>query len=129
MPRAGVYRYGLSTLSQTATAGRAQMLLPFRGWREVEAEFIKLSAVIAEIYDAAIEPALWQQALASICAYVGGHSGMIYWHDAARQSAQAIHAFNTDPRYTQLYYDKYLPMNPVFPAATFMAEGVVHSST
>ena len=30
----------------------------------------------------------------------------------------------TDPKYTQLYYEKYLPMNPVFPAATFMAARV-----
>jgi DNA-binding CsgD family transcriptional regulator/PAS domain-containing protein len=95
----------------------------------VVSELIELSTVIAEIYDAAVEPALWQQALASICGFVGGHSGVIYWHDAARQSAQALHAFNADPKYTQLYYEKYLPMNPVFPAATFMAEGVVHSTT
>jgi DNA-binding CsgD family transcriptional regulator/PAS domain-containing protein len=95
----------------------------------VVSELIELSAVVADIYDAAIEPALWQQALASICAYVGGHSGVIFWHDSARQSAQALHMFNADPKYTQLYYEKYLPMNPVFPAAMFMAEGVVHSTT
>ena len=104
------------------------MLLPFRGWREVEAEFIELSAVIAEIYDAAITPSLWQQALASICAYVGGHSGVLFWHDVALQSAQALHLFNDNPEYTRLYMEKYLPMNPVFPAAAFMAEGIVHST-
>ena len=36
--------------------------------REVVSELIELSAVIADIYDAAIEPALWQQVLASILA-------------------------------------------------------------
>ena len=45
------------------------------------------------------------------------------------QSAQALYLFNDNPKYTQLYYEKYLPMNPVFPAATFMAEGIVHSTT
>lgn len=92
-------------------------------------ELIELSAVIADIYDAAIEPALWQQALANICAYVGGHSGVLFWHDAAAESAQALYLYNDDPQYTRLYFEKYLPMNPVFPAATFMAEGVVHSTT
>jgi DNA-binding CsgD family transcriptional regulator len=97
--------------------------------REVVSELIELSAVIADIYDAAIEPALWQQALASIVTYVGGHSGVLFWHDAASERAQALHLFNDDPHYTRLYFEKYLPMNPVFPAATFMAEGAVHSTT
>ena len=92
-------------------------------------ELIELSAVIADIYDAAIEPALWQQALASIVSFVGGHSGVLFWHDAASESAQALHLFNDDPTYTRLYFEKYLPMNPVFPAATFMAEGAVHTTT
>jgi DNA-binding NarL/FixJ family response regulator len=91
----------------------------------VVSELIELSAVIAEIYDAAIEPALWQQALASICRYVGGHSGVLFWHDAALQSSQALYFFNEDPKYTQLYFEKYLPMNPMFPAATFVDNGVV----
>jgi DNA-binding CsgD family transcriptional regulator len=92
-------------------------------------ELIDLSAVIGEIYDAAIEPRLWQQTLGRICAYVGGHSGVLFWHDAASQAAQVLYIFNDDPEYTRLYFEKYLPMNPVFPAATFMAEGVVHSTT
>jgi DNA-binding CsgD family transcriptional regulator len=91
----------------------------------VVSELIELSTVIADIYDAAMESALWQQALASICAYVGGHSGVLYWHDAATLRSEALHLFNEDPHYTRLYFEKYLPMNPMFPAATFIDEGVV----
>lgn len=36
--------------------------------------------------------------------------------------------FNDDPHYSKLYFEKYLPMNPVFPAATFMETGVVHTT-
>jgi DNA-binding CsgD family transcriptional regulator len=97
--------------------------------RQVVLELIELSTVIAQIYDAAIEPALWPPALGSICRYVGGHSGVLFWHDAALESAEALYLFNDDPKFTQLYFEKYLPMNPVFPAATFMAEGIVHSTT
>ena len=92
---------------------------------EVVSELVELSTVIADIYDAAIEPSLWQQALASICAYVGGYSGVLYWHDVATLRSEALHFFNEDPHYTQLYFEKYLPMNPMFPAAAFIDEGVV----
>lgn len=97
----------------------------FVGGREVDPEVIELSKVIADIYDAAINPALWQQALASICSYVDGYSGVLFWHDAASESSQVLHIYNEDPQYTQLYFAKYLPMNPMFPAATFVDAGIV----
>ena len=88
-------------------------------------EAAKLSAVIEDIYDAAIDPTLWQQALGSVCAFVGGSSAVLYWHDSATQRSEAVHLYNVDPYYLRLYFDKYLPLNPMFPAATFVDEGVV----
>jgi hypothetical protein len=90
-------------------------------------ELVGLSAVIGDIYDAAIDPMLWQQALKSICAFVGGNSAVLLWHDAEAVQSEALHLFNDDPVYTQLYFEKYLPMNPMFPAATFVDVGVVSS--
>jgi DNA-binding CsgD family transcriptional regulator len=90
------------------------------------AELIELSAVIADIYDAAIDPAIWPQTLARICTYVGGFSAALFWHDSAVQNAQALHLFNDDPHYTRLYFEKYVPLDPWFPAASFTEEGVVH---
>jgi len=91
-------------------------------------ELIGLSAVIGDLYDAAIDPTLWQQALKSVCAYVGGDSAVLLWHDAEAARSEALHLFNDDPRYTQLYFEKYLPMNPMFPAAAFIDVGVVNSA-
>jgi DNA-binding CsgD family transcriptional regulator len=88
----------------------------------------ELSNTIADIYDAAIDPRLWQKALASICAFVGGSSAVLFWHDSATVSSQTLHAFNDDPHYARLYFEKYFPMNPMFPAATFVEEGLVHTS-
>lgn len=91
----------------------------------MESEAAELSAVICEIYDAAVDPTLWRQALGSICAFVGGFSAALFWHDAATERSEALHLFIEDPVYTRLYFEKYLPMNPMFPAATFIDAGVV----
>ncbi len=87
-----------------------------------------LSRVISDIYDAAIDPTLWQRALGNACTFIGGSSAVLYWHDAATERSEALHLFNDDPHYTRLYFEKYLTMNPVFPAATFMEAGVLHTS-
>jgi len=92
----------------------------------VISELIEFSAVVGDIYDAAIDPALWQQTLGSICTYVGGYSAALFWHDAATRNAQALYQFNDDPKYTKLYFEKYLPMDPFFPASSFVEAGVVH---
>ena len=74
-------------------------------------ESAELSAVIGDIYDAAIDPALWQRALGSICAFVGGSSAALLWHDSAKERSEALHLFNVDPYYLRLYFEKYLPLN------------------
>nr|WP_244646231.1 helix-turn-helix transcriptional regulator [Bradyrhizobium campsiandrae] len=81
------------------------------------------------IYDAALDPALWPHALGQACLFVGGSSGALFWHDAATEESAALHMFNEDPHYTQLYFEKYLPLNPCFPAGAFIEAGVVWGST
>jgi DNA-binding CsgD family transcriptional regulator len=76
----------------------------------------ELSAVIGDIYDAAVEPVLWEKALASVCNYVGGSSAALYWHDSATERSAVLHSYNFDPYYLKIYFEKYLPLNPMFPA-------------
>ncbi|WP_441238467.1 helix-turn-helix transcriptional regulator [Bradyrhizobium sp. 930_D9_N1_4] len=87
-----------------------------------------LSDLIGLVYDAALDPTLWPRALEQACLFVGGSSGSLFWHDAATEQSAVLHIFNEDPRYTQLYFEKYLPLNPCFPAATFVEAGVVCGS-
>jgi DNA-binding CsgD family transcriptional regulator len=95
------------------------------GGGEMTSELAELSAVISDIYDAAIDARLWEQALGSICAFVGGSSAALLWHDSAAERSEALHLFNVDPYYLRLYFEKYVSLNPMFPAATFVDEGVV----
>jgi DNA-binding CsgD family transcriptional regulator len=103
------------------------MLGPLSFGTAVASELIELSTVIGDIYDAAIDPMLWQRALASACLFVRGFSAALFWHDSATQSSAALHLFNEDPLFTKLYFEKYLTMNPVFPAASFVESGAVVS--
>jgi DNA-binding CsgD family transcriptional regulator/PAS domain-containing protein len=87
-----------------------------------------LSEVIGDIYDAAIDPTMWRPALESSCRFVGASSAALFWHDAATERSEALHLCNEDPHYTRLYFEKYVTMNPMFPAATFVETGRVHTS-
>lgn len=95
----------------------------------VTSEASTLSDLIGDIYDAALDPTLWLRALERSCDFVGGSSAVLYWHDVASESSAALHLFNDDPHYTQLYFEKYMPMNPVFPAATFIESGLIYTPT
>jgi PAS domain-containing protein len=86
-----------------------------------------LSQLIGDIYDAALAPALWPRVLEQSCSFVGGYAANILWHDVATEQAAVFYKFNVDPYYHDLYIAKYAAMNPLFPASTFLAPGLIYS--
>jgi DNA-binding CsgD family transcriptional regulator len=95
----------------------------------VTSEAALLSELVGLVYDAALDPTLWPRALEQACLFVGGSSGNLFWHDATTEQSAVLHLFNDEPHYTKLYFEKYLPLNPCFPAAAFYEAGLVYGST
>lgn len=87
------------------------------------------SAIISCIYDAALDPRLWPEAMRRVCEFAGGASAVMFWHDIADSGSDAVHAYNSDPHWTRLYNETYAPLNPIFPAATFQRVGSVMAGT
>ncbi len=89
----------------------------------------RLSQLIGEIYDTALEPELWPHALGGVCGFVGGSQATIFWQDVIAKAAKRFFEWGHDPHYTQLYIDTYAKINPLFPAAYSLAVGRVFSQS
>jgi DNA-binding CsgD family transcriptional regulator len=72
----------------------------------------ELSLFIGEIYDAAIDASRWRSVLAKAAKFIGGSSAALFSKDAASGAANIYHEFGTDPHYRQLYFDKYVKLDP-----------------
>jgi DNA-binding CsgD family transcriptional regulator/PAS domain-containing protein len=72
----------------------------------------KLSAAIGRIYDAAIDPDIWPQALAEICEVMTAVAGTINYHDITNGTALLAHEHGTDPHYSELYVQQFAHENP-----------------
>jgi hypothetical protein len=85
-----------------------------------------LSALVADIYDAALDPPAWRKVLKDICGFVGGGpSASLFWQDAVKRTGKTCYIWGGDPLYNRLYWDKYVGLNPFTAAAgDFPVEGI-----
>jgi hypothetical protein len=73
----------------------------------------QLSALIGEIYDAALEPTLWPKVLAESALFVDGFSAALVFKDATKKSGNLYYdAGGIDPHYKQLYFNNYVRLDP-----------------
>jgi DNA-binding CsgD family transcriptional regulator/PAS domain-containing protein len=81
-----------------------------------------LSTLIAEIYDTVLDRSLWPAALKKATAFVQGHASAIYWNDVANNSGDVFFDDGgIDPNYRQLYFEKYVALNPTLTPRCFAA--------
>jgi DNA-binding CsgD family transcriptional regulator len=74
----------------------------------------ELSALISDIYDAALDSGLWESALGKARDFVGGCSAFLFTKDASLRDAQLLFEDGTsEPYYRQLYFEKYVKLDPL----------------
>src|SRR5262245_23890372 len=76
-------------------------------------EVDQVSSLIGDIYDAALDPALWPRVLEKTARFVGGHGGGMCTRDAVRKAGNVYREVGTDPRYGQSYFGKYINFDPM----------------
>lgn len=75
----------------------------------------KLSAVIGKIYDSAVDPALWPDALEAACGLIGATMGSVTIFDLRHISARWGAQWGGDLAWAKLYEEKYAAMMPFWP--------------
>jgi DNA-binding CsgD family transcriptional regulator/PAS domain-containing protein len=84
-----------------------------------------LSPLIGDIYDAALDPALWTDVLASITDFVGGQAGGLLSKDPVSKLGHAYYHVGVAPHYAQIYEEKYVKFDPTSTLPFFDIEQVV----
>jgi DNA-binding CsgD family transcriptional regulator len=73
----------------------------------------RLSALIGDTYDAALDSTRWVDVLRKTRAFIGGWAVALSWKDAvAKNGGSYFDEGNLVPPYRQLYFDKYVKLDP-----------------
>jgi DNA-binding CsgD family transcriptional regulator len=87
----------------------------------------RLSWLIGDIYDAALEPSLWAKVLENAARFVGGAAASVFSKDVTR-SVQVFYQYGIDPGYLRLYVDKYIKLDPSTNSQLFASVGDIIST-
>jgi DNA-binding CsgD family transcriptional regulator len=70
------------------------------------------SELIGSIYDTTVDNALWPEALRKSAEFVGGAAAAIYAKSVSADTGCVYHQINIDPYYQELYFSKYVRLDP-----------------
>src|SRR6478735_6145577 len=73
----------------------------------------KLPALVESIYDAGLDPSLWNNVVTGIRDFVGGQACGLFSKDAISKSGVTHYYCGADPHYIQLYSETYSKFDPL----------------
>lgn len=72
----------------------------------------RLSELISEIYDAALDSSQWSNVIGKTGHFVGGAAAAIFSRNPTHGNGSIFCESGADPHYLQLYFDKYAKLDP-----------------
>ena len=85
--------------------------------------------LIGDIYDAALDRALWGNVLEQTCQFVNGYNAGLLAHDLVQDKGHLHVQWGADPRYVELYEKVYAKLNPMnVPSLLYAEAGAVLAS-
>jgi DNA-binding NarL/FixJ family response regulator len=72
----------------------------------------QLSGLIGQIYDTTLDPSQWVDVLSKAALFVGGTAASLFAKCAASKTGSSAYDYGVDPHYRQLYFDRYIKVDP-----------------
>jgi DNA-binding CsgD family transcriptional regulator/PAS domain-containing protein len=72
----------------------------------------QLSGLVGDIYDAALDSSLWNEVVRKAAHFVGGSAAAIFSKSPIDGNGNVHHEFGIDPYYRQIYFEKYVKLDP-----------------
>jgi DNA-binding CsgD family transcriptional regulator/PAS domain-containing protein len=70
--------------------------------------------IVGAIYDAVLDRNVWPDVLKKVSAFVPGAASAVFWEDAASNQGDVyFYDDGIPPRYKELYFSKYVGLNPI----------------
>jgi DNA-binding CsgD family transcriptional regulator len=89
----------------------------------------QLLSLIGDIYDAALNPALWPGVIEEIARYVGGSGAAMSSRDSLSKTSSVYCDYGVTDRYRRLYFDKYFRFDPLDKVYLCLEVGEVSSNS
>jgi DNA-binding CsgD family transcriptional regulator/PAS domain-containing protein len=88
-----------------------------------------VSELIGDIYDAALDPALWTDVLEQACEFVGGSAASLYSKEVVGRKGAARYNWNMPAESLATYFNDYVRFDPVTVSQFFFQVGDIYSIT
>ena len=87
----------------------------------------QFSNLVGDIYDAALDPALWPGVFVGACNFIGASAASLVSHDMIQRGTTVFYNWGFTPGYVKTYVESGCKINPFFPTAIFFDLETVHA--